>query len=218
MKDFKLAIDGPAGSGKSTISSILAKKLNWTHIDTGAMYRAVTLEAINQKIDLTNESEYKFLEKTQIEYKNQKIYLNGVDVSDKIRGIKVTKQVSLVSSFAYVRKILVEIQQKCLTQGNIIMDGRDIGTVVMPDANLKVFLTADVFERAKRRQKELIKKGTDEAITSVVDQIKDRDKKDTQRKESPLKMASDAIELDTTNKSIDQVVEQIILLIKEREE
>ena len=217
MKVFHVAIDGPAGSGKSTISQLITKKLNWTHIDTGAMYRAVTLWALNNKINLNNEAEYKFLEDITISYQNEKILLEGVDVSQEIRSEEVTNNVSLVSSFLYVRERMVNLQQKAAIGLNVVMDGRDIGTVVLPNANLKVFLTANVEERAKRRYAENVAKGKTDNIDSVIEDIIVRDKKDSTRKESPLKKADDAIELDTTYLTIDEVVEKIILMIEQKE-
>jgi len=217
MKEFHVAIDGPAGSGKSTISSLVAKRLNWTHIDTGAMYRAVTLWAINNKINLNNEDEYKFLDKIKISYVNDKIYLEGKNVSKDIRSEEVTKNVSLVSSFPYVRKKMVDLQRKATEGINVVMDGRDIGTVVLPNANLKVFLTANVEERAKRRYEENLLKGVNKDIREVIEEIKIRDKKDSTREESPLKKAEDAIVLDTTYLTIEQVVEKIIILIEKKE-
>ncbi|MFA5692056.1 MAG: (d)CMP kinase [Acholeplasmataceae bacterium] len=214
MANFQVAIDGPAGSGKSTISKIIADKLKMTHIDTGAMYRAVTLLAIQKKIDLTNESEYRFLESTKISYEHDKILLNNQDVTDEIRNQEVTENVSLVASFPYVRKILVIKQKEAALNGNIIMDGRDIGTVVMPKANLKIFLTAQITERAKRRQMEKQNKGEVPKLEDLVSEIETRDKKDSTRIDSPLKMADDAILIDTTNLSINEVVEKIIRLIK----
>ncbi|HHT55704.1 MAG TPA: (d)CMP kinase [Acholeplasma sp.] len=217
MKEFHVAIDGPAGSGKSTISSLVAKRLNWTHIDTGAMYRAVTLWAINNKINLNNEDEYTFLDKIKISYVNDKIYLEGKNVSKDIRSEEVTKNVSLVSSFPYVRKKMVDLQRKATEGINVVMDGRDIGTVVLPNANLKVFLTANVEERAKRRYEENLLKGVNKDIREVIEEIKIRDKKDSTREESPLKKAEDAIVLDTTYLTIEQVVEKIIILIEKKE-
>ncbi len=214
MSGFKLAIDGPAGSGKSTISKLIAKRLGWTHIDTGAMYRAVTLEAIELGIDLNQEASYLFLESIRIHYDNDKIYINDRDVTDDIRKNKVTNNVSLVSSFPYVRKKMVELQKEAAENGNIIMDGRDIGTVVLPNADLKIFLTAHLEERAKRRYQETINKGKSANINKLIEDIEIRDQKDSTRKESPLKKADDAEEIDTTNLSIDQVVEKIIAKIK----
>ena len=218
MGGFKLAIDGPAGSGKSTISSRLANYLGWTHVDTGAMYRAVTLYALKKGLDLNDENSYMFLEDVYIEYKDNKIFIDNKDVTEEIRGKEINQHVSLVSSFPYVRKKLVEAQQKTISNGNIIMDGRDIGTVVIPNADLKIFLTAHVEERAKRRHKEQINKGSSNQIDQVIEEIKRRDQKDSTRKESPLRKADDAIEIDTTNYSIEEVVEKIVQLIKLKEQ
>jgi cytidylate kinase len=217
MSGFKLAIDGPAGSGKSTISALIAKKLNWTHIDTGAMYRAVTLKALELKVDLNDEHSYRFLETTNIHYDFDRIFIDDRDVTLAIRSEGVTNNVSLVSSFPYVRKKLVDLQKKAANQGNIVMDGRDIGTVVLPDADVKVFLTANVEERAKRRYKENIKKGKDQHISKVIEDIVVRDQKDSTRKESPLRKADDAIIMDTTYLTIDEVVEKIIELTDKKE-
>ncbi len=217
MPGYKLAIDGPAGSGKSTISSLIAKKLGWTHIDTGAMYRAVTLLAIELNIDLNDEASYRFLESAQIHYDFNRIYIDDRDVTEAIRTESVTHNVSLVSSFPYVRQKLVELQQKAAEDGNIVMDGRDIGTVVLPKANLKIFLTANVEERAKRRYKENVKKGKQGHISQVIEDIVIRDQKDSTRKESPLRKASDAVELDTTFLTIDEVVNKIIELTDKKE-
>ena len=214
MAGFQVAIDGPAGSGKSTISKLIAEKLNITHIDTGAMYRAVTFEALRLGVDLEQESSYRFLETTKISYHDNDIYINEINVTDEIRSKGVTDNVSLVSSFPYVRKKMVEIQKIAASLGHVIMDGRDIGTVVIPHASLKIFLTAHVEERAKRRLLEKEKKGQKENFENLVQEISLRDKKDSSRVESPLKKADDAIEIDTTNLTIDQVVEKIIGLIK----
>jgi len=217
MPGYKLAIDGPAGSGKSTISSLIAKKLGWTHIDTGAMYRAVTLQALELGINLNEEAQYRFLETSTIHYDFDRIYINDRDVSEAIRTEAVTNNVSLVSSFPYVRKRLVELQKKAAQHGNIIMDGRDIGTVVIPNADLKIFLTANVEERAKRRYKEHIKKGKESQISKVIEDIVIRDQKDSTRKESPLRKADDAIVIDTTYLTIEQVVNKIIELTDKKE-
>lgn len=214
MASFKVAIDGPAGSGKSTISKMIADQLNMTHIDTGAMYRAVTLLAIEKKINLYDEKEYLFLESANISYKNDHIYIDDRNVESEIRSEAVTRNVSLVSSFPYVRRILVDIQKRASTNGEVVMDGRDIGTVVMPDANVKIFLTAKVEERAKRRQKEKALKGHNINLNQLVEEIALRDKKDSTRIESPLKKAEDSIEIDTTYLSINEVVDKIIGLIK----
>lgn len=217
MTKFHLAIDGPAGSGKSTISALIAEKLKWTHIDTGAMYRAVTLYALENNINLNNESEYEFLENINITYVDDKIYLNNRDVSEEIRSDSVTKNVSLVSSFPYVRRKMVDLQQDAAKNINVVMDGRDIGTVVLPNANLKIFLTANVLERAKRRYAESNHQEKYQNIEELVNEIEVRDKKDSTRKESPLKKADDAITIDTTYLTIEQVVKKIILMIDKKE-
>lgn len=217
MKQFHVAIDGPAGSGKSTISSLIANELKWTHIDTGAMYRAVTLNALNKKLNLEDEKSYLFLETTEIRYDNEKILLNGVDVSKAIRSEEVTKNVSLVSSFQYVRKKMVDLQQQAAIGKKVVMDGRDIGTVVLPNADLKIFLTANIEERAKRRYAENALKGEVFNINQVIEDIKTRDIKDSTRKESPLKKADDAYELDTTYLTIEEVVQKIMKMIRKKE-
>lgn len=217
MPGYKLAIDGPAGSGKSTISALIAQKMGWTHIDTGAMYRAVTLQAIELKVNLDNEASYHFLESVNIHYDLNRIFIDNRDVTEAIRSEKVTQNVSLVSSFPYVRKKLVDLQKKAAEKGNIVMDGRDIGTVVLPHADLKIFLTANVEERAKRRLKEHQKKGKEAPIEQVMLDIASRDEKDSTRKESPLRKADDAIVLDTTHLTIEQVVNKIIELTEQKE-
>ena len=151
MKNFVVAIDGPAGSGKSSISKMVSEKLGFVHIDTGAMYRTVTLEALNRNVDVNNEFEFKFLEETNIVYSNGIIYLNGKDVSEEIRSTIVTNNVSAASKHKYVRDKMVDYQRISASKGKVLMDGRDIGTVVLPDANVKIFLTASPEVRAQRR-------------------------------------------------------------------
>lgn len=214
MAGFQVAIDGPAGSGKSTISKQIAHKLGMTHIDTGAMYRAVTLLAIEKKIDLNDESAYKFLEDVHITYKDDKIYIDDRIVEEQIRSKAVTDNVSLVSSFPYVRKKLVEIQQRLGQTNNIIMDGRDIGTVVLPNANLKIFLIADIKERAKRRQQDKEILGHQIDIEKLIEEISRRDQLDSERKISPLRKAEDAIVVDSTHLTLQQTVKKIIELIQ----
>ncbi|MFI3329769.1 MAG: (d)CMP kinase [bacterium] len=212
MEKFQVAIDGPAGSGKSTISKLVASKLGFNHIDTGAMYRAVTLEALNRKIDIENESEYGFLNEIDFEYKNDKILLNGTDVSKEIRSTTVTANVSAVARLKVVRDSMVSLQQNAANKGCVVMDGRDIGYVVLPNANVKVYLTASVEERARRR----LLQETNATFEEILKDIEVRDFKDSNREISPLKQADDAILLDTTGISIEQVVEKIIMLVKER--
>jgi cytidylate kinase/small subunit ribosomal protein S1 len=218
MSAFRVAIDGPAGSGKSTISQIIAKKLGFTHIDTGALYRAVTLEAIKRKIDLNCEAQYDFLATTDISYHNNVIYINGEDVSKQIRSKEVTENVSLVASFNSVRTAMVALSKRLIQTGLVVMDGRDIGTVVIPDAELKIFLTANLEERAKRRQNQITKTGAHPALETIIENIKKRDQKDSQRELSPLKKADDAVEIDTSNLSLDETADLIISLINEKKE
>lgn len=211
MKNFQVAIDGPAGSGKSTISKLVAEKLNFNHIDTGAMYRAVTFEALNRNIDIDNEEEYGFLKDIEVEYTNGVMKLNGVDVSKEIRSSIVTANVSAVSKLKVVRESMVYLQQQVAKTGCVLMDGRDIGYVVLPNADIKVFLTASIEERAKRRCIE-----NNEDFEAIKEEIIQRDFKDSNREISPLKQADDAILIDTTSLNIDEVIEKIVNLINER--
>lgn len=216
MENFKVAIDGPAGSGKSTISKLLAKKLGYVHIDTGAMYRAITIEAINRGIDLKDRNAYGFIDSVDIKYVSDRIYLNGKDVSEEIRMPYVTENVSMVSSIPYVRERLCDLQRKAANEGLIVMDGRDIGYNVLPDANLKIFLVASIEERTKRRALELEAKGIHVDFEELKEDLVRRDYADSNRDTSPLKKANDAILLDTTELSIEEVVLEICKLIEGR--
>ena len=168
MSNIQVAIDGPAGSGKSSICKIVAKELNFTHIDTGAMFRAITLYALREKADLTVENSYDFLADIRLSYQDNKIYLNGEDVSQEIRESDVTKNVSQVSKMKVVRDRMLIWERELASQGNILMDGRDIGSVVLPKADVKIYLTASVEARAKRRYDELIAKGQDVKFEDVL--------------------------------------------------
>lgn len=209
MSCFHVAIDGPAGSGKSTISKKVSQELGLIHIDTGAMYRAITYLALKEGINLQDEASYEFIVGTKIEYMNESIYANGEDVTHLIRSDQVTKNVSLVSSFPNVRQYLVHIQKESAKGKNVIMDGRDIGSVVLPNADLKIFLTAHVEERAKRRMRELQLKGQDIDLSTVIKDIETRDEKDSTRQQSPLIIPKDAIIVDTTHYTIDDTVNRI---------
>ena len=216
MANFIVALDGPAGSGKSSISKLVADRFGFTHIDTGAMYRAVTLEALRRKININNEEEYSFLKDTKVIYFKDKVYLNGEDVTGEIRKPNVTNSVSTCCKFKTVREFLVEYQRESALNGQIIMDGRDIGTVVLPNADLKIFLTASPEVRAQRRYDEIIAKGGQVEYDVILEEIKLRDYKDSTREISPLKQAQDAILIDTSHLTIDEVVEKISKLIIER--
>ena len=216
MSNFIIALDGPAGSGKSSISKRIADRFGFTHIDTGAMYRAITLEALRRKIDINNEEEYTFLNDTKVIYSKNKVYLNGSDVSKEIRKPSVTNAVSTCCRFKCVREFLVESQRESASMGQVIMDGRDIGTVVLPNADLKIFLTASPEVRAKRRYDEIINSGGSVSYDVILEEIKIRDYKDSTREISPLKQADDAILIDTSNLNMEEVVEKISKLINER--
>lgn len=216
MKKFVVALDGPAGSGKSSISELVAKKIGFTHIDTGAMYRAVTLEALRRKINIENEEEYSFLKEVSILYKDNTIFLNGEDVSEQIRSKEVTNNVSTCCKFAIVRDLMVEYQRKSAQSGYVLMDGRDIGTVVLPDADLKIYLTATPEVRAQRRFEELTQKGVETTYEAVLEEINLRDYKDSHREIAPLRKPDDAILVDTSKLSIDEVTKEVIKLINER--
>ena len=213
---WQIAIDGPAAAGKSTIARLLADRLNFAYLDTGAMYRAITYKALALKINMENEAEYKFLESTSIDFFNGKLYLDGKDVSKEIRSLEVTNNASLVAKFGYVRSKLVDMQKKLAESKKIIMDGRDIGTVVLPNANLKIYLVATINERANRRLKEREFSEFKQTFEETVLEIQERDRKDMSRTISPLEKAPDAVEIDTSELSIDEVVDEIIRLVMER--
>lgn len=213
MHPFHIAIDGPAGSGKSSISKELAKRTGYIHLDTGAMYRAVTLLALENNLTLDKSESYEFLETSQFSYLHEKMIVNGRDVTQQIRTKEVTDNVSLVSSIPYVRTLMVKRQQAIANQYNCIVDGRDIGSVVLPNADLKIFLTAAVEERAKRRIAEMHE---DIPLEEMIEEIKIRDHKDSTRQMSPLTKASDAIVIDTTYLTRQEVIEAILVEMNKR--
>lgn len=216
MKKIKIAIDGPASSGKSTVAKILAKELDYTYLDTGAMYRTVTLMALRQGFTENNLTEIlELIDTCPISFGlasdgSQTVFAGDEDVTLAIRQNDVTNNVSWVSAFAEVREKLVAEQQRIARDGGIIMDGRDIGTVVLPDAELKIYLVASVEERAERRYKENLEKGIPADLDLLKKEIAERDHKDSTREASPLKPADDAIHFDTTGVSIDGVVQFIL--------
>ena len=213
---FKIAIDGPAGAGKSTIAKIIAKKLNIEYIDTGAMYRAVTLKALRLGVDMEDENAYGFLETTVLDICNGRFIMDGEDVSEAIRTVEVTENVSTPSKIGVVRSYLVDYQRKISDSKSVIMDGRDIGTVVLPNAELKIYLIASVECRAKRRMLEREQSGIFKSLEETMLEIETRDHKDSTRKISPLKCAEDAIVVDSSDMTIDEVVSEIIKLVNER--
>ncbi len=209
-----VAIDGPAGSGKSTSAKLVARKLNYLYIDTGAMYRAITYLALKKV--LTNIDEItKLAEESEIELKFEggitNVKINGEDVTDKIRDISINKKVSEISKIEGVRKALVKKQQAMESKSNgVVMEGRDIATVVFPHADVKIFLTASIEQRAKRRAKEYSEKGTNVSIEEIKDNLLQRDKIDSTREVSPLIKASDAVEVDTSKVTIEEQVNIIL--------
>ena len=213
--NIAIAIDGPAAAGKSTVAKIVAEKLSYIYIDTSAMYRALTLKAINQGIDLENDQAIlEVLMHTVIELKQseagQVVLLDGKDVTNEIRFQDVTTKVSHVAKHASIREEMVQRQQEMANDRGVVMDGRDIGTHVLPDAEVKIFLIASVEERAKRRYEENIKKGIASSMEELKKEIEERDRIDTNREASPLIKAKDAIEVDTTSLSINEVAGEIL--------
>ncbi|API72259.1 cytidylate kinase [Leuconostoc suionicum] len=221
MTNFQVAIDGPASAGKSTIAKILATKLNFVYVDTGAMYRTITLAAKKNGIAYNDEEKIKkLLSQTKIRFEPgtpvQRVFLNDTDVTDEIRSAEVTNNVSVVASFADVRSNLVNRQREIANSNSVIMDGRDIGTTVLPEADIKIFLVASVDERAQRRYKENVAKGITTDLETLKHEIEARDYKDSHRQISPLIQAKDAILVDTTGKSIDEVVSKIANIIENK--
>ena len=214
-----IAIDGPAATGKSTTAKALAQRLAFTYLDTGAMYRAVTLLTLRKKIKISENSDLiSLLERfdLKIEQHENKILviLNGEDVSDEIRRLDVTENVSEVSALSIVRKTLVKIQRKVANDQNCVVEGRDIGTVVFPNAEVKFYVVADYDVRAKRRLLDFKRLGEEKSIDNLIEEIKNRDKYDSERKDSPLLKANDAIAVDTTNMTIEQQVDTMYKKIK----
>ncbi len=221
----RIAIDGPAGAGKSTVARTVAKKLGFIYLDTGAMYRAITLAALRRNEDLHDDE---LLEKltlsVKLDIKNEEgggenvIFLDGEDVSQAIRSPQVSRNVSYVASSPRVRRIMAGLQRRFGSRGRVVMDGRDIGTHVMPDAEYKFFLTASLQERARRRMTELAAKGESIPLPSMMEEIAARDKIDSERECAPLRAAVDAIHIDTTELTIDQVIEAVIERVRQSEQ
>ncbi|HBX55969.1 (d)CMP kinase [Pseudomonas sp. UBA2684] len=219
-----ITIDGPSGSGKGTVAGLLAKKLGWSLLDSGALYRLLAFAARNHGVDLTNEEAMKVLAAhldvqfvVGVDGQGQRIILEGEEVTDAIRNERVGAGASLVAALPAVREALLQRQRAFQEMPGLVADGRDMGTVVFPDAPLKVFLTASAEERARRRYLQLKAKGDDVNLASLLDEIRERDERDTQRAVAPLKPAADAIQLDSTELSIDQVLERILSEVANRD-
>lgn len=220
-KNIQIAIDGPAGAGKSTIAKIVAESLEFTYIDTGAMYRAVTYKAMQQNIHLDDETKLaEMLASSTIDLKpssqGQLVFLDGKDVSAEIRSNEVTSSVSQVAAHAKIRELLVTQQQKLAANGGVVMDGRDIATHVLKNAELKIFMSATVEERARRRFIDNQKRGIESTVEKLQEEIALRDKMDSEREASPLIQAEDAVFLDTTALSIDDAAQAILKLAQEK--
>ena len=220
MEEFIVTVDGPAGSGKSTIAKIVASKYGLTYLDTGAMYRMIALYALENNVNLEDEKSVEaMLENTKLDIVGNKFFLNGKDVSEEIRTPEVSGIVSPVAAIKAVRVKLVELQREISKGKKTILDGRDIGTVVLPHADLKIYQIASVETRAKRRYLENKERGLEADLETIKKEIEQRDYQDMHRAISPLKKADDAIELDTSNMTLEEVVDQVLTLInKTREE
>ena len=219
---INIAIDGPAGAGKSTIAKMLAKELGYVYVDTGAMYRAMAYYFLQQGIDKEDEAAINAAvdgADVTIRYEDgsQKVLLNGADVTGSLRTEQVGNMASSTSVYPAVRVKLVALQQKLAKTADVIMDGRDIGTCVLPDALVKIYLTASVETRAKRRYDELVEKGEPADLTKIEEDIKERDYRDMHREMSPLRQADDAVLVDSSDMSIEQVVSAILGIVKEKQ-
>lgn len=208
---MQIAVDGPAGSGKSTIAKLIAEEKNITYLDTGAMYRAVTLKVLNLGIAFDDLDAIKStLTGMVIGFKGNNLILDGVDVSEDIRTQRINENVSAIAAIGFVRADMVKRQQEIASNQSIIMDGRDIGTKVLPNAEVKIYLTASIEERAERRYKEMTEKGVEVSFDEICSSIAERDRLDMTREESPLVKADGAVEIDTTGISINDVVKLVI--------
>ncbi len=213
-----ITVDGPSGSGKGTVCALLAKQLGWNLLDSGALYRLLAFAAGNHGIDLTNEEALKQLAAhLDVQFIDKRIILEGEEVTDAIRNEQVGAGASMVASLPAVREALLQRQRAFREAPGLVADGRDMGTVVFTDAPLKVFLTASAEERARRRYLQLKAKGDDVNLASLLDEIRARDERDTQRAVAPLKPAADAIVLDSTELSIEQVLERILSEVADRD-
>ncbi|QZT32623.1 (d)CMP kinase [Caldalkalibacillus thermarum TA2.A1] len=218
---MKIAIDGPAGAGKSTVAKMVADKLGYLYVDTGAMYRALTWKALHDNVDISSgEALVRLLNQCRLELQSdsasQRVVLNGRDITEAIRTREVSNHVSEVASHPQVREAMVELQREMATKGNVVMDGRDIGTYVIPDADVKIYLTASLEERARRRYEELRVKGHEVSFEEIKQEILERDDKDRKRDTAPLQKAADALTVDTTGLSITEVVNCILNIVHQK--
>jgi cytidylate kinase len=216
-----VAIDGPSGAGKSTLAKRLARELGFTYLDTGALYRALALKLLRQGLDLDDQSKLAALvDSTEIDLidssGNLKVLLDGVEVSDLIRTPEVSQMASKVSAFPVVRKRMLDLQRALGRKGSVVVEGRDIGTVIFPNADVKIYLDASVNERARRRYEELVKAGRDVLFEDTVQEIEERDKRDSERDLAPLRKAEDAFAIDSSALSADAVAEQVMRTIKQK--
>ena len=214
MKKLVIAIDGPAGAGKSTIAKIVSEKLGYVYIDTGAMYRAVSWAVLKSGKEVTEENILDVAKDIEVRLENTdsglRVFANGSDITGEIRTPEVTKIVSMVAMLAPVREKMVDLQRKMAEKGAVVMDGRDIASHVLPNADIKIFLTASIEERASRRYKEMIAKGFNVELSELQKDIATRDKADSERKVSPLVKVPEAVLVDTTGMTIDEVAEKIL--------
>lgn len=216
---IRIAIDGPGGAGKSTIAKMVAEKMNMEYIDTGAMYRAIGWMFSKNNVNTEDSAEVQgVLNRTAIDFDNGKIFLNGEDISGEIRTPEISKAASVCSKLPEVRSKLVALQREIAEGKSVVMDGRDIGTNVLPNAEVKIFLTADPMVRAKRRYDQLLESGKEADLNSIFEDIKERDYQDTHRELNPLQQAEDAVLLDTSDMTINQVLDEIMKMAEGKNE
>lgn len=217
MKKIVIAVDGFSACGKSSTAKQVAIKLDYHFIDSGAMYRAVTLFFLREEIAWDDTDEVvEALARCSITFEGASVKLNGLNVSDQIRSSEVNAHVSAVSAISEVRRKMVKQQQEIGEEKGVVMDGRDIGTVVFPNAELKVFMTAEINVRAQRRQKEMLEKGMNDSLENIINNLLDRDQLDSTRQDSPLRKADDAIEIDTTHLTLQEQIDQIVEMANEK--
>ena len=217
MKHFVVAIDGPAASGKSTTARLAAERLGFVYLDTGAMYRAITWKAGREGVAPEDVAALaRLAESTRLELEDDRIRVDGDDVTDAIRAPEISRRVSDIAKVPAVRRAMVTLQRQVAARGSCVVEGRDIGTVVFPDAALKVFLVASLPERARRRARELAVQGVEQPVPEIETEIRERDAIDSGRADSPLTRAPDAVDLDTTGMTIEEQVEAVVRLVQDR--